>query len=139
MTCQQAEDKLLDFLAEPMSADVGRALEDHIARCATCREFANFRQLLDTRLMAAVSPVSLSPEFRATLREKVQRNRVRDWPESLPDIAHLLGCTLAILLLLWAVPQYSRTILLAGTAFTMITYFVQAVIRSSLERPEPDL
>ena len=61
------------------------------------------------------------------------------WPESLPDIAHLAGCALGIVLLLLILPQYSRTVLLTGSGFTVVTYFVQAVVRSSVERLEPNL
>jgi len=41
-------------------------------------------------------------------------------------------------LLLLILPQYSRTVLLAGSGFTVVTYFVQAVVRSSVEWLEPN-
>ncbi len=139
MNCEQARETLLDSLIGPVGAEVHLLMEDHIAGCETCRRFAVVQRALDARLMAAVPRVSLSPGFRSSLREKLDHGPIPNWPESLPDIAHLAGCALGIVLLLLIVPQYSRTVLLAGSGFTVVTYFVQAVVRSSLERLESDL
>jgi len=43
------------------------------------------------------------------------------------------GVLVAVVLLLVLLPQYSRTVLVAGTGFTVVTYFLQAVLRSSFE------
>ncbi len=139
MNCEQARESLLDSFTGSIHAAVQLLLEEHIASCEACRRFAVVQRAIDARLTAAVSPAPLSPGFRSSLRERLDRLSVPRWPESLPDLAHLVGCVLGIVLLLLVVPQYSRTVLLAGSGFTVVTYFVQAVVRSSLERLEPNL
>ena len=139
MNCEQVRETLLDSLIEPVRAEVHLLMEEHLAGCAACRRFAGVQRRIDARLTASVAAVSLSAGFRSSLRERLGRRRVPSWPESLPDIAHLAGCALGIVLLLVILPQYSRTVLLAGSGFTVVTYFVQAVVRSSLDRLEPDL
>ena len=139
MNCEQVRETLLDSLIEPVRAEVHLLMEEHLAGCEACRRFADVQRTLDARLTETVRPVSLSPGFRSSLRERLDRRHIPSWPESLPDIAHLVGCALGIVLLLLIVPQYSRIVLLAGSGFTVVTYFVQAVVRSSLERLESNL
>ena len=136
MNCEEARETLLDSLAGPLAAEIHLRMEDHIASCESCRRFAEIQRSLDARLTGAVPIVSLSSGFRASLQTRLNDRHTFIWPESLPDIAHLLGCALATVLLLLVIPQYSRTVLLAGTGFTVVTYFLQAVLRSSLERLE---
>lgn len=139
MNCEQARVTLLDSLTEPVPAEVHLLMEDHIASCEACSRFAGVQRTIDARLTATVPAVSLSPGFRSSLRERLDHRQIPSWPESLPDIAHLAGCALGTVLLLLILPQYSRTVLLAGSGFTVVTYFVQAVVRSSVERLEPNL
>ena len=139
MNCEQARETLLDSLTESVRAEVRLLMEDHIASCEACRRFAVVQRTIDARLTATVPAISLSPGFRSLLRERLDHCKVPSWPESLPDIAHLAGCALGIVLLLLILPQYSTTVLLAGSGFTVVTYFVQAVVRSSVEWLEPDL
>ena len=133
MNCEEARETLLGSLAGTIAADIDLLMEDHIAGCEMCRRFAELQRSLDSRLTAAVPVVSLSSGFRSSLRTRFNERRLRTWPESLPDIAHLTGCALAITLLLLVMPQYSRAVLLGGAGFTAVTYFLQAVLRSSLE------
>jgi hypothetical protein len=138
MNCEQARETVLDSLIEPVGTGVHLLIEDHIASCEACRRFAGVQRTIDARLTAAVPTVSLSPGFRRSLRERLDHRQIPSWPESLPDIAHLAGCAVGIALLLLILPQYSRTVLLAGSGFTVVTYFVQAVVRSSVEWLEPN-
>jgi len=131
MNCKQARGILLGSFTGPVLGEVQLLTEDHIASCEACRWFAEVQQTLDARLTAGVRPVSLSAGFRSTLRRRLAQRSVPSWPESLPDVAHLVGCALGTALLMVVVPQYSRTVLLAGSGFTAVTYFVQAVVRSS--------
>ena len=133
MNCEEARQMLLDSLVGPIATGM-ELMEDHIASCEACRWFAEVHRSLDARLTAAVPVVSLSSGFRSSLRTRLSERHPRTWPEYLPDIAHLIGCVLAIALLLLAMPQFTRAVLLAGTGFTVLTYFLQAVLRSSLER-----
>ena len=135
MNCNEAQNALLDSLCESIPDSRRQPMENHIASCEVCRRFAEIQRLIDARMGAAVPVLSLSPGFRSSLREKLRDHPVPvGWPESLPDIAHLMGCALAIALLLLFMPQYSRTVLAVGSGFTAVTYFFQAVLRSSLER-----
>jgi len=136
MNCEESRQTLLNALAGSISAERQLPVENHLSTCEDCRGFAEVQRMLDVRLTAAVPLVSLSPRFRSSLREKCRHQAIPGWSESLPDIAHLIGCALAIVLLLLVMPQYSRTVLLAGSGFTAVTYFFQAVLRSSLERRE---
>ncbi len=139
MNCEEARETLLDSLIEPAGAEVQLLMGDHLAGCEACRRFAGVQRSIDARLTATVPAVSLSAGFRSSLRERLDHRQGPSWPESLPDIAHLAGCAVGIVLLLLILPQYSRTVLLAGSGFTAVTYFVQAVVRSSVDRLEPDL
>ncbi len=137
MNCEQAREILLDSLTLPIAVDVDALAENHIAGCEACRQFAQFQRSLDVRLTAAVPSAALSSGFRRSLRAGMDE-RPAAWSEYLPDLAHLAGCALAIVLLLLVIPAYSKTILTAGAGFTVVTYFVQAALRSSLERLEPN-
>ena len=136
MNCEEVRQTLLNSLAGSISAERHLPMENHIATCNGCRRFAEVQRMLDDRLTAAVPAVCLSPQFRSSLREKCRDHAIPGWPEFLPDIAHLMGCALAIALLLLVMPQYSRVVVLAGLGFTAVTYFFQAELRSSLERLE---
>jgi hypothetical protein len=139
MNCEQARERLLDSLIEPAGTEVQQHMEDHLAGCEACRRFAGLQRSIDARLTTALTGVSLSAGFRSSLRERLDRRSAPIWPEFLPDIAHLAGCALGMVVLLLILPQYSRTVLLAGTGFTVVTYFVQAVVRSSVDRLESSL
>jgi anti-sigma factor RsiW len=132
MNCEEARQILMDTLDGSMPAARDLMFDGHIASCDACRRFADFQRILDARLTAAVPGVSLSPEFRSSLRRKLKHHTDSAWPESLPDIAHVVGCVLAIVLLALFLPRYSRTILLAGSAFTAVTYFFQAMLRNAV-------
>ena len=134
MNCEEAREILLDSLSGPIAADIELLVDDHIASCETCRRFAEVQRSLDARLTASVPVMSLSSGFRSSLRSRINEHHLQTWPESLPDIAHLTGCALAIVFLLLVIPQYSRIVILAGTGFTAVTYFLQAVLRGSSER-----
>ncbi len=134
MNCEHARQALLDSLDSPIPAELDEAMRNHVGNCEACRGFAERQRALDVRLTAAAPVVSLSSEFRSSLQAELSDHPIPipSWPESLPDIAHLAGCAFAILLLLVALPQYSAAILAAGMGFTLVTYFLQAVVRSSL-------
>jgi hypothetical protein len=139
MNCEQTQETLLNSLTEPIRAEVHLLMEDHIASCQACRRFARVQRTIDARMTASVPAVSLSPAFRSSLRERLDHRQTSSWSDALPDIAHLVGCALGIVLLLLMLPQYSRVVIRAGLGFTVVTYFIQAVVRSSVERLEVDL
>ena len=136
MDCQEVELNIVESFVEPFTTERRLAMEDHLASCGACRSFAQTQHLLDVRLAAAFPPPLLGPAFRIALKKRVRRDPVSAWPDFLPDLAHLIGCALAIVLSAFLLPRHSGTVVLAGAAFTGATYFLQAVIRASLERIE---
>src|SRR5213593_488816 len=95
MDCQEAQESILESLVEPLGAERRRAMDNHIATCGTCRSFAEIQLVLDARLAAAVPTVRLSAGFRTSLRKRIRRDPVSAWPDFLPDLAHLAGCSVA--------------------------------------------
>jgi anti-sigma factor RsiW len=136
MNCQQARESMLEFLTERLDPEQGRALELHLANCGACSHFAEVHRMLDARLVAAVPSARLSPAFRSSLMRQIRWDTRPAWPEFLPDIAHLFGCTLAIVLVLLLSPWRAYTVFFVGAALTLVTYFVQAVLRSFFETLE---
>jgi hypothetical protein len=139
MNCDEVRQMVLDSLIGPIRAEFYVLMETHIAGCDACRRFADVQRALDTRLTAVVPVVTLSSGFRSSLRQRISSRQISIWPEFLPDVAHLIGCVFGVVLLLLLFPGHSRSVLLAGAGFTAVTYFLQAVLRSSLERLEPRL
>ncbi len=133
MNCCEAQQGLLDSFVQPLSANQHRQVDEHISCCEICRSFSEIQRNLDDRLATAAPQLSLGPQFRKDLRNRLTPHTVVNWPDFLPDIAHFAGCALAIVLLVLCLPQHSRIVLQAGLASTIATYFVQASIRSSLE------
>ena len=136
MECQQAQESLLESLIEPLDREQGVALERHLASCEACRRFAEMQRKLDARLTEAFPEAHLSPAFRSGLKARMHRDPLSSWPDFLPDVAHLGGCVAALAILEFALPGHSGTVLLASVAFTGLTYFLQSVLRSSLDSTE---
>lgn len=136
MDCQYAQESILESLVEPLDPEQSMALERHSAGCVACRSFAETQRTLDARLAHALPPAHLSPAFRTRLKTRIRRDPLSSWPEFLPDLAHLGGCLAALAILEFILPRYSGTVALAGAAFTGLTYFLQAALRSSLDSTE---
>ena len=141
MDCQEAQGSILESLVEGLAADRRAAMENHIAECSACASFAGMQHSLDARMAAALAGlrgVGLSTEFRTSLRRKIRRDPQPAWPDFLPDLAHLGGCVFATGLSVVVLPQYAGAVIVAGAAFTGVTYFFQGLLRSSLEALEGD-
>lgn len=133
MDCQQAQGTILESLIEPLDREQSIALERHFANCEICRSFAETQRKLDARLTEAFSGADLSPAFRTQLKARIGRDPVSSWPDFLPDLAHVGGCVAATVVLVFVLPLYSGTVILAGCAFTALTLFLQAVLRGFLD------
>jgi hypothetical protein len=133
MDCPEAKEQILESLADPRTAARAADLDHHIAECDKCRCFFEVQQQLDLQLSLAISAPSLSPRFRQSLIENLPPQSYDLWPEFLPDTAHFAGCIFATALSIWLLPFPAGSILLAGLAFTLVTYFVQSVVLGSLE------
>ena len=137
MDCQYAQESILTSLLEPLDREQRVVLEMHLASCEVCRRFDESQRRLDVRLTEALPVAHLSPAFRRTLKARIRRDDpLSSWPDFLPDVAHLIGCLAAFVILEFALPRYSGTVVLASVLFTGLTYFVQAVLRSSLDSTE---
>lgn len=138
MDCPEAQEHILESLVELRPGAQTADLENHLADCEACRRFQETQLELDLQLTSAISAPVLNPEFRKSLMKKLHRQPFFVWPEILPDAAHLAGCMFAIALCVLILPFRPGQIVLAGLAFTLMTYFVQCVIRGSLEAWEED-
>jgi hypothetical protein len=138
MHCDEARESILDSLLEPLARERLAAMETHIAECETCAAFASAQRSLDTRLSTAMAAACLSPEFRTSLKTAIRRETSFAWPDFLPDLAHLVGCLFAIGILVVVLPQFGGSVIAGGAAFTAVTYFLQGLVRSSLESIEGD-
>lgn len=134
MDCLKAQEDILESLVVPLTNKQQERLAGHIAVCVPCRDFQQLHAGIDRRLTAAIPGVSLSPHFHALIQETIRRDPLRVWPDFLPDLAHIIGCVTAIMLSFTFLPWGSRTILLAGFAFTVFTHFLQVVVLSYLEK-----
>jgi len=136
MECQDTQMSIVESFAEPLGAATQRALDEHLMGCETCRRFSDTQTALDARLAAAFPPEHLSAVFRGTLKRRVRRHPSFAWPDFLPDIAHLIGCAVAVGASALILPQHREGVILVGAAFTCLTYFLQAAIRSCLSGAE---
>jgi predicted anti-sigma-YlaC factor YlaD len=133
MDCLEAQEQILDSLAAPQRGASSPDLYNHLAECDKCRRFFKIQQQLDLQLGLAISAPSLNPRFRQSVIENLRREPFYLWPEFLPDRAHFAGCICATALCIWMLPFSAGSILSAGLIFTLVTYFIQSVVRSSLE------
>jgi len=133
MDCREAREHILEALAEPRTGTDAADLERHLAACEICRRFFETQLQLDSKLSTAISAPPLTPGFRKSLMARVRREPYSIWHEFLPDKAHLAGCICATAVSIPVMPFPSSSTLLTGLAFTLVTYFLQSVIRGSLE------
>jgi predicted anti-sigma-YlaC factor YlaD len=133
MDCQTAQEQILESLTAAPPGTPGSDLEIHLAGCDGCRSFAEIHFMLDLQLSAAMSPPSLSPAFRSSLAKRLRREPLSVWSDFLPVVAHVVGCFFATGLCVFLLPFAAGSIMLAGLAFTIATYFLQTVLQSSLE------
>lgn len=133
MNCREAQEQILEALTEPHLGQDSDVLDRHLGECDNCREFLETQRRLDLQLSLAISAPDLNPQFRDAVMARVRRQPHSLWPESLPDIAHLIGCFCATILCFWLLPFSAGSICLAGLVLSFATYFVQSVVRSALE------
>ena len=129
MECLDAQERILDSPSDVSAAE----LNDHLSSCASCRGFAEIQSTLDLRLSALIPRHELSPLFRVSLAKRIHLESASSWPEFLPDVAHLAGCVCALALFLVLRPYPAGLVTMAGVAFTLSTYFMQAVLRGAVE------
>ena len=133
MDCREAQEQILESLAESQPGEVATGLERHLSGCDACRSFLEAQRNLDLQLSRAISAPPLSPRFRQSVMADLRREPYYAWPESLPDKAHLAGCLCAIALSIWILPFSAGSMLSIGLVFTLATFFIHSVVWSALE------
>lgn len=133
MDCREAQEQILESLADTRPRANAHDLAAHLAGCDACRNFSATQFTLDLQLTAAITVPPLSAAFRTSLAKRLRRKPSTVWLEFLPDVAHVVGCVCATALCLLMLPFAAGPVMLAGLAFTVVTYFVQAVLQGSLE------
>jgi Putative zinc-finger len=72
MSCEEIENKILEYQENQLSFAQRVEVETHLAGCAGCRIFARQLQQLDAALSASIKVPALSAEFDRRLQERIQ-------------------------------------------------------------------
>ena len=91
MTCQAAQELILESLDCRIDEEQQIRLESHLAQCEMCRSFREAQRELDAALAAHCVAPQLSPAFRSKLAHKIRREKRQALQEWLPDLLHLGG------------------------------------------------
>lgn len=74
VVCALGVERLMDYLEGAVAADLGAALEDHVASCARCAAFiASYRET--PRILREATAVPLPDERRRSLRAFLRARR----------------------------------------------------------------
>lgn len=139
MTCCEAEEHLLESFDDPLPDDVRRAVDGHLAICTHCTAFAASLRATDAGLAAVLRPAPAPASIAVGVRARVRQERRSALRESLPDLIHVTGCSIATLLCAAVLPVEAHLTIAAGVGFTCVTYVFMAAVRWSLESIEqPD-
>ena len=139
MTCQEAEELLLESFDDTPSPALRRALDAHLAGCRECSAFAAQLRAVDAELAAVLTPPAIPASLAPAVRARVRRERIATLAENLPDIIHLAGCGAATVVSAVLLPFDSRITIAAGLGFTCVTYVFMALVRWTLEAAgQPD-
>jgi anti-sigma factor RsiW len=133
MTCDEAEELLLESFDEAPAPVLRRALDAHVAGCRGCSAFAAQLRAVDAQLAAALSPPATPASLAPAIRAQVRRERVAALAENLPDIIHLAGCGVATLVSAALLPIDPAITIAAGLGLTCVSYVFMAVVRWSIE------
>jgi predicted anti-sigma-YlaC factor YlaD len=99
MPCDEFESRLIDYAESPEPER--RALHEHLAGCASCREFFDALQTLDQALTASFSDVAAPDWLGVRIRAHVES------PSRIPEMLDALGW-LGISALIASIAWYER-------------------------------
>ena len=133
MDCRKAQEGILESFEKVGAADVQKEIDAHVADCPVCAGFAARQKTLDARLSTTLKSPEMSPAFRMALRKRIRREKMRLWPDWLPDILHFASCGVATLFCARLLPFDASAILGAGAAATLMTYVLLTAVRISFE------
>ena len=133
MTCQAAEELILESLDCRFDEEQQIRLESHIAQCEMCRSFREAQRVLDAALASHCVAPQLSAAFKSKLARKIRIEKRRALQEWIPDLLHLGGGIVATgACSLW-LPDSATAVLTFGATLTFGSYFLQTVFRFWLE------
>jgi predicted anti-sigma-YlaC factor YlaD len=130
MDCRIAEEQILECLDAAVWPVEVRA---HVSQCEACTAFLREQASVDRRLTTAFAAPRLSTAFRPALRRRMIAERPSWLRDTLPDILHFTGwsvATAACIALLTIDPAF---VLVAGAGAALSSYLLLTLIRSRLE------
>jgi hypothetical protein len=133
MTCQAAQELILESLDCRIGEEQQIRLESHIAQCQMCRSFWEAQAVLDTALAAHCLAPQLSPAFRSKLADRIRGEKRQALQECLPDLLHLGGGIVATTACVLWLPVSPAVVFTGGIAFTFVSYVLQTMFRFWLE------
>ena len=133
MTCQTAQELILENLDCRIDEEQQIRLETHIAECEECRSFWEAQRVLDAALAAHCVPPQLSPAFRSKLAHRINGEKRRALQEWLPDLVHLGGGIVATTACFVWLPVAPTVVFTVGIALTFFSYVLQTMFRFWLE------
>jgi len=134
MDCREIQESLLESFEGTLSALEKSQLDSHLPECPECKQFAVLQSQLDLRLHEEIAAPQLSSGFRAGLLAHIARQRREAWPDWLPDVAHFAGSGVAIGLCTLLLPLPVPVVLGTGSLVAFLTYALQTLLLSALER-----
>jgi len=133
MTCQAAQELILESLDGGIDKEQQTRLESHLAQCDVCRSFQEAQRALDGALADHYVAPQLSAAFKSKLSGKIRAEKKRALQEWIPDVLHLGGGIVATgACFLW-LPVSPTTVLTVGATLTLGGYVLQTVFRFWLE------
>ena len=133
MTCQTAQELILESLDCGIDEEQEIRLESHIAECEMCRSFREAQRVLDAALASHCVAPQLSPTFRSALDRKISGEKRQALQEWLPDLLHLGGGTVATTACVLWLPVSPAVVFVVGIALTFVSYVLQTMFRFWLE------
>ena len=133
MTCQAAQELILESLDCRIDEEQQIRLESHIAQCETCRSFREAQRVLDAALASHCVAPQLSPAFKSKLARKISGEKRQALQEWIPDVLHLGGGIVATAACSLWLPVSAAVVLTFGAALTFVSYVLQTMFRFWLE------
>ncbi|MGH9427475.1 MAG: anti-sigma factor family protein [Terriglobia bacterium] len=133
MTCQAAQELILESLDCRIDEEQQTNLESHIAQCEICRCFQEAQLVLDGALAEHYVAPQLSAAFKAKLARKISAEKRHALQEWIPDVLHLGGGIVATVACFLWLPVSPAAVLTVGVALTFVSYVVQTIFRFWLE------
>src|SRR5271168_2553546 len=72
MSCEEIENRILDYQENQLPPAQRQEIEAHLATCPGCRTFGRQLQQLDGALSAGVKVPAISVDFDRRLRERIE-------------------------------------------------------------------